>query len=515
MNSNTQSTENILHEILFIIFAQKRLIIDLLVVMTVGILLIALLAPKEYTGHASLLVKGKRIERNPESVQQAETKVLPISREDLNSEVQMLMSNSLLKTVAIEADKKLGLFDGQFSELDSSIDNELIDDNLTDAITELFKALEVTLVPSSKVLEISLTWASADQAQQILTILVDEYFTYRNKVYKPEKTRDFYDDTVQAYQKKIDQHEVLLVEVIKKVKASSTSQEIESNLALKKEYQQRLSGLEQTRLSTTTELTYLNQQLERGKNALVGNDAKTFDNNAVNLFTKIDNLSIRQLSSSVQTKLLSYIDTSTHFLADSEKALGLKSELDKAYATLLNEVSILAEDKKNQLEATQEMITYFDNKIEKLDQRNSELAQYQIELDKLNRDKSLLEQAFSNYYKLREEAIMMERTQMANLNTQVILLTPSWAQQDPTFPNNRILIPFGLLITVLVALTAGFINEYFDDSIKRPDDSMKFIGVPTLISMNDIDPEKRPFFIAKINHLIKRFKSKKAKSTAG
>lgn len=634
MAFENQPTHNYLHEILFIAFAQKRVIINTALFIFIGVVGYALLAPSRYRAETTMLVKGKQLARNLEAFTQADPRILPISREDLNSEVQLLTSFHVLKSTAQALNEPLPL--PQASS----------DDQLQQTIGKLARAVTVKIVPASNILNISLQWSAAADAQHILETLRDKYLEYRTSVYQPKRLRSFYDDTVTDYQQAIDKKQLQVAIIIDSMKSTSAMPEIESNLSLRKEVEAQLGSHEQSSLMLGTRLTFLTGQIAQaqgnqrayspqlemdihkkhkldnlsngsvtkaawgqkfmpqprhhelrsiddkrytlqlfmGKNldgvkryltqnnlnkhpllriyptqrsgedrlvviygnfenrqtalmalknarflnqtwakpyALVHRDLdrllpqvdKTTPESAthakqqvidnispaqeksrpltfkrkLHLFTNLENVAIRQLADSVQESMKLFNLTSRDFLPESAKYKLSKAQLDKQYATLLQEVISLKNHRLSELTAVDQIIAHLTKKIDRLSRRNLELARLQVNLDRVKRDLALLEQSFSNYYKLREEVTMVDRSHAASLNTQIITLTPPWANARATFPNKTLLIPFGLLIAILVGLTVGFIKEYFDDNFKRSDDSLRLIGIPTILCLSDLE----------------------------
>lgn len=500
MNTESQNSENFLREILFIVFANKRLIIDTIALIFIAVLAVALLAPKKYTAQSTLLVKGKRVERNPEIVQQLQEKRQEITREDLNSEAEIIASVEVLKRTILALAKNDQVFDIPLSTNGNEAKDEAAEEKLIKTSSKLASALSVTVVRSSQVLELGIIWGSPSEGEAILKELVNQYLSYRNAVYKPEQTKDFYDQTVAAYQSLIDVKSSEIAMVITKIKAPESSKEIESNLAVKKEYQLQLGILEKSRLALTSELKYLRKQLDMvdqvaqfNANRLPGHEKKTYQ-----FFSNIENQAIRDMANIVHLKLEEYTKISRNFVASSERAKSMKTELDKSYRTLVREVRALMEHQENELMAVRDSIRFLQSKVDEIDVRNGALAQYQMQLEKLEREKRLLEKTYENYYRLKEESLMFERIQSASLNTQIIVLTPAWASSSATFPNKRLLIPFGLVIAVLVALTVAFINEYFDDSIKRASDSERYLGLPTISALSNKEVTTKPAYTTRI-----------------
>lgn len=500
MNTEAYKSENFIREVLFIIFANKRLIIDSIALIFIAVLAVAFLAPKKYTAQSTLLVKGKRVERNPEIVQQLQEKKQEITREDLNSEAEIIGSVEVLKRTILALAKNDQVFDIPLTPDGADTKDKAAEEKLIKTSSKLASALSVTVVRSSQVLELGIVWGSPSEGKTILKELVNQYLSYRNAVYKPEETKSFYDQTVMSYQSLIDVKSSEIAMVVAKIKAPESLKEIESNLAVKKDYQLQLSILEKSRLALNADLKYMQKQLnvvddiaKLNSNRLPGNEKKAYQ-----FFSNIKNQAIRDIANVVHLKLEEYTKISRNFVASSERAKSMKAELDKSYRTLVREVRALMEHQENELAAVRDSIRFLQDRITELDTRNGDLAQYQLQLEKLQREKRLLEKSFENYYRLKEESLMFERIQSASLNTQIIVLTPAWASNSATFPNKRLLIPFGLVIAVLVALTVAFINEYFDDSIKRVNDSERYLGLPTISALSNKAVTTKPAYTTRI-----------------
>lgn len=467
--------ENYLREILFICFAQKKLIINIFLLIFSVVVAVAFLYPPVYTAHTTLLVKGKRVERNPEVIAPTEERIQPISKSDLNSEMTTLTSESVLRDTILSLQKDSHIFNIAEEDLIEQKNisvMELInrDNSLSRALKKLKKSISVSNTPASNVLEVSIKWDSPQSAQAILDALLNNYFLYRNNVDKPEKIRDFYNQTVEDYQTAINEKHQQKMKLIKEINANDAHEEIISNLALKKDYQQQLTLLQRDKNDLQATVAHLKQQLNLKD---------------VHTFPGIDNVSVRQQATLVQQTQAKFTELSKHYLPKSQVMKSARKELELNFAQLQNEVRSLLNYHQAKIDSLNKDIQYLQQQVDTLVQRNINLAQLDVELKKIQRDSELLEVAFANYYTLREEATMRDKTQSANLQTQVIILNPPWADRKPTFPDKRFLLPFGVFIAFLVALTAGFIREYFDHSFKRTDDSLRYLGIPCVLAVSE------------------------------
>lgn len=482
-------TDNILREVLFIFFANKRVVIDTFLLIFVIVLAVAFLSPKEYTAKSTLMVKGKPLDRNPAVVQQLQSSFQDITREDLNSEAEIIGSVEVIKATILRLSKETDIFSLYLNPETGLPINEFNEERLTQFATKVAKKLDVTLVRTSQILELTLVWDDPDDAKVILNTVIEEYLRYRSAVYQPEKAKGFYNDTLNSYQSLLNENSQKILELTTKIKAPSSAVEIESNLEVSEGFQLQLGGLVVERSELRADLTYFRQQLKK---------VDELEGRGYVFFTNVENQSIREMSNSVRLKLHEYRSINSHFNETSHRARRKKEELDKAYANFIAEIRSVVEHKSKQLEAVEENINQLNDKISKLENRNVNLAQYQVQLDELITRKSLLEESFINYYRLHEESKMQERTRNAAIDTQIIILTKTWANKDATFPNKRLLIPFGFVIAVIIGLTVGFINEYFDNTFKRPVDTEFHLDLPMIISLSDKSPQPQKMFVHRL-----------------
>jgi len=102
-------TENYIREFYEIFFAQKKLILWVTLIFFLIAVLIAFFWPPVYSATGSILMKGKKIQKSPESLSQAYEDFYPVTKEDLVSEEHMLVSFEVAKRT-VDQLKKKGLF---------------------------------------------------------------------------------------------------------------------------------------------------------------------------------------------------------------------------------------------------------------------------------------------------------------------------------------------------------------------------------------------------------------------
>lgn len=127
-------------------------------------------------------------------------------------------------------------------------------------------------------------------------------------------------------------------------------------------------------------------------------------------------------------------------------------------------------------------------KMEAINQRNIELQQVKLQLDQLDQEIGLLSHSYETFYKRREEAEI--QNQFGDEHLSVVVLVEPQAQLEAKFPRWKTMLPLGMLIALLTSICLGFINEFFDHSFKRVDDSPRQLGLPTLLSLPKINPSE-------------------------
>lgn len=123
-----------------------------------------------------------------------------------------------------------------------------------------------------------------------------------------------------------------------------------------------------------------------------------------------------------------------------------------------------------------------------LNQRNVELQQVKLQLERLDQEIKLLGYSYETFYKRREQADIQSRFSDEHLNAQVVVLVQPEAQLEPLFPRWKTMLPVGLIVALITGICIGFINEFFDHSFKRAEDSQQHLGLPTLLSLPHVAP---------------------------
>lgn len=155
----------------------------------------------------------------------------------------------------------------------------------------------------------------------------------------------------------------------------------------------------------------------------------------------------------------------------------LRKELDKElevlkagiFASSPEEVKeltqkIIAEEVRNQ--SLQTSIKELDKIVQGYESRFMKLPKNAIELARLKRNSEALEKLYLMIEQRYQEALINEQSQPGN----VLIIDEARIPQRPSKPNRTLIVIIGLLLGAGLAVGYVFVKNYFDDTVKTPDD---------------------------------------------
>jgi len=125
---------------------------------------------------------------------------------------------------------------------------------------------------------------------------------------------------------------------------------------------------------------------------------------------------------------------------------------------------IIAEEVRNQ--SLQTSIKELGKIVEGYEARFMKLPKNAIELARLKRNSEALEKLYLMIEQRYQEAIINEQSQPGN----VLIIDEARVPQRPSKPNRTLIVIIGLLLGAGLAVGYVFVKNYFDDTVKTPDD---------------------------------------------
>jgi uncharacterized protein involved in exopolysaccharide biosynthesis len=447
--NESQGTTNYLREYAFILFAQRRLILATALVVFLAFAAVAFLWPTTWGAAGSLIVKG-RTETSVASLEEAKPLLETTRKEDLFSEASIVTSHNVLTTAA-QALRGRERFRGE---------------QLTPATLRLH--LEVTVLPSSNVIELLLTWRDPDAAQEILQAVMEAYLSFRNSIFNPPERRDLFDARSRDYMQSLEQKQGGVLAAIKDVKAPDPELEIKHNLEIK---QHNLKKLQMFR-EELTDTEFLIEQI-----------ANDLDEETIKFYSYINLEPITVLNSKLQELIIRQNGILKTYLPDSKRAQAARREVLLTSKMLRAEVVAYKQNLDDRVSALQAKTALLEDEVARIDARNLELKTLDLRLKNIDQESQLFRLSFDTFSKRREEVDFTN--QAGGAASYVSVIAEAHVLEDPVFPDKAVLLPLGLLAGLLGGFSLGFIREFADHRFKRPEDVEKQLGLPVIFSIPD------------------------------
>jgi len=459
-SADTMSSENYLRELVFMLSVRKELIFLVSAIIFGLILAIALFWPARYTTTAKILVSTNIVKTSLGTLEQVDYRMERVSKEDLNSEAQLLLSNDLISQVILQLKKENKLF------FDDEIDNQEM--WLTKKILRVKKAVVVNAIPYSKVLDISLVWGNAQEAKLLLSHLLTRYLAYRVEMEGYAGKRQFFDELSTQYLNRIETANQKISNLMLSNKVVAPEAEMKNNLEIKFSLEKVLGESELEKIALDKRIELLEEKMQEKD---------------IQFFSFLENESITQFSKQIQALFIQKAKTEGVFMSDSKAVHGMEMQLEAAYHNLLIEVRALKSDLITQASALSAQKKLLLAKISTIDKRNSELKRTMLSMESLQNENKVLQMSFETFFKRKEEAALASSSVINGAN--VYILSSPKIPLSPSFPNKSAMIPFGFIVACLSGLIAGFLVEFFDHTFKRPENINQVLSMKFLISITD------------------------------
>lgn len=452
-------TEDYIREVLTILFAQKKIVLGTCCLFLAVTLVVAFFFPPLFNVEGQIMIRGKKAQKAPETLEKTELKVLDITQEDLNTEMRIIHS----KEVAQNTVRSLKNSGQMYQNL------PLEGQQFNKAVKKIIRNLEVELVPKSNVLSISMLGNNPDRMLSIMETLFNEYVRYRSKLDRVEGQEAFYKREIDTFRQKIQTLESDLIGIAKRAGTPEPVREIESNNLLRKELQKVSGELEREAIDLQETIRMLDRAL---------------DSKRLSFYSFIENPSINALSGRLQDLYMERGQIARIYSDQSKKLRHVDEQLEDTFVSLKSEVDSYKENLNARLTIVRGKQEAIKKRLDILSKRNIDLYMLSIESQRVERDLDLLKQSYKTFATRLGEANISSRSSAQGLFSISVLSRPSYSGR-PVFPNKGTFIPIGLLAGLVTGISLAFLKEYFEHTFKKPEDTERFAGLKTIVSVPD------------------------------
>jgi len=397
------------------------------------------------------------------------------------NEIEILKSNNIRDRIAkILLDTLVK--SGTLSNFDLLLIDKFGEDRKPASVPEisggLSQAVQIEQKRGLDIIEISVESKEPTEAALIANIYAKEYLTYNLEISRNQLTfiRDFLNDQRAEKKEQLNEAEEIL----------RTYQERGGIIALDQQAQtliQQLAQFEAQKNASQIELQASNEILKQYKKELAQQDPKLADYLAsatsqtyINaLQDQIAELQIRRDLALVKTDPRT--DYTLQLKEYDNKIAELKNKLDEKikvlkagiFASSPEEVKVLSqkiieeEVKNGSLRKTLDELSTV---VRKYDDRFNRLPKTSIELARFQRNRESLEKLYTLVEEKYQEALINEQSQPGN----VLIIDDARIPYSPAKPNRMLIIIVGILIGIGLAFAYVFLKNYFDNTVKTPED---------------------------------------------
>ena len=406
-----------------------------------------------------------------------------ISEEELNSEVELLRDQDLLKQVVVMA--KLVPPETPDSEQASAVEQ---------TGRKIASQLEVAALKKSNVIQVTYKDTEPERAARILSALSTAYMNKHANLQRPSGEIQFFDRQTAESEERLHHSEAKLVNFTRVRGVVSAAMERDISLQKMGEADAAYRQIDQNRVQTEHTIASLREQLA------------SFPSRSVTLKRWADN---PELLEKLKTHLLELQLKRTELLTRFEPSYRLVQEVDReieqARASISAEALTPVRDETSdkdpnyewarmELEKSQvELDGLRARQGDALTQTSSlrriaqQMQSSAIDQQDLIRTAKADEDAYLLYLHKREEARIGDALDQQRI-LNVAIVEPPMA---PALPSHSVvacfLFAFGL--STVFSVGVGFTAEYFDSTIRTPDEAHRLLELPVLAWLPVSEPE--------------------------
>lgn len=344
----------------------------------------------------------------------------------------------------------------------SLLEEEAQDRIAVDRSLNRFKGLfSVAPVRNSELVEASFTSVSPALAAEVANTAMDEFINMQmdSRLKGSQDAGKFLSKQIEAAQIKLEKSEMELQAFARKI---------------------GIVSLDPRQNLTMRQLEELNEALAKARSKRITLEARYLQASGPetrgNLFRMVENQLIQDLKNRQATLFANYQQLSTTFKPGYPQMVQLKAQIDETEQRIEEEKSAILESIKDEYETAKKTEEYLAARTEEQKQRAMRLeekaTQYKIFAREVETNKMI-------YQSLLERSKEIEATLGASV-TNIQIVDMARAPLYPFKPRVAFNLALGLMLGLMGGVGMAFLLEYFDNTIKNPDEMIDRFGIPVL-----------------------------------
>ena len=468
-------------DIVAVLFRQRWAMLTAFVVVVIAVVVSGVWVPK-YEAKMKILVQRQRSDTMITSSANAPAQFSgdQVSEEDLNSEVELLNSEDLLRKVVLTTGLSAKV--GSLTDPGSQV-------RIAKAVRKLGKDLTIEPLRKSNVIFVEYSNRDPQLAEQVLQALSASYTEKHLELHRSSGEFKFFDQQTEQYQQGLDKAQAKLTDFTKGTGVVSAQLERDSALQQANEFDSTAHQAQTTMIETGQRVRALQAQLQSIQPRMT-TVVRTSDN--------------PQLFQQLKSTLLNLEIKRTELLTKYEPTYRLVQEVDQQIADAKSAIS--AEESKPIREESSDQdpnyqwvraeLTKAEADLSGLKARATTAAsiagQYHETAQRLDQD-GLVQQDLLQAAKTQEENYLLyvhkrEDARISDALDQRGILNVAMAEQPvvPALPSRSpVNVAFlTLLLAGTFSLSTAFVIDWMDPSFRTPDELSKYLGMPVLAALS-------------------------------
>jgi uncharacterized protein involved in exopolysaccharide biosynthesis len=474
-------------DLVAVIFRQRRLIVACFVGVVVLVFLSGMWTRK-YEAHMKILVLRQRMDAAVTAQPNAPPEVTPeVTEEDLNSEVELLRSDDLLRNVVLAT----GLQHQSWS-LFGHVNQ---DTAIAIAVHALDETLNVEPVPKANVIDVSYRSSDPQLAAKVLDAVESAYLEKHQEVHRPSGEFQFFSQQTEHFHQGLEQSQAKLAAFTQTNGVVAAQEERDLTLQRVADFDANAHEAQAEAADAAQRIHSLQAQLSAMQPRLT-TEVRTGENLQLmqQLKSTLLNLELKR------TELLTKFDPSYRLVQETDK------QIAEASAAIASENGKPPQEKTTDQDPTYEMLrSELAKAKEELVGLNARatasvaianeyrvtarnLEQEGLQQEDLERNEKTQEDNYLLYLNKREEARISDALDQRGI-LNVAVAEPPMA---PAIPIQSPVKTAGitLLLGFFVSMGAAFVTDYADPSFRTPAEVAGYLDMPVLASLPRSDSQE-------------------------
>jgi uncharacterized protein involved in exopolysaccharide biosynthesis len=446
-----------------------------------GTIAYAIFSP-EYRSETKIMVRRERIDPvvTPEQTP-AMTIQSDVSEEEMNSEMELIKSDDVLRKVVTQLNLDKAIRDG-------ILHHRTPQQKIDKALEALRTKLVIEVLPKTSIIRVSYVAKKPVLAAQVLQTLNAVYLETSREIRQPAGQLAFFDQQAKAAQDQLQAAEDKLKSFPQRDGVANPTLARDYTLQKLNEFNYNLGQTKQSIAETTNRIASL-QQLEKTtpprlttqmRESEAAQVLQQMKSTLLNLELKRSDMASKYQADYPPLKELDREIESTKAAIAGERPLGdVTTDQNPAYTWIQGELA----KSKSDLQGYQAKATETETIIHQTMDDARKLDADSIEQQDLLRAAKTAEENYLLYSKKREEARIDEALDENKILNVVIAeqpAVPSYPAQSPWM-----LGLFGMMLACAVTAGMVFTLEYLDPSFRTPNEVRAVLNVPLLAAIPD------------------------------